>query len=279
MDSPIEGSRHMNETKYKLMLAGGVWLATTVAVPAQAQNDPPVESGQVESGRAESEQAASDILPLPTANGPGSPAFGATSSASPAYSEPVYSEADCPPRRMGPVGRWRQRRRARAQDKCWGYPEEFQDAPLGAMLNAHMTAGIASGQAARMVLYQYDFYPESNQLKPRGKAQVAKIASWLSMNPFLIFVEPSGSDAGLDEARRQIVWRELAGGPCPVPLERVVVGTGASNGINGLEALAIDRSRYNQTSARGVGAGAAAGAPGSPGAAAGASSSAATLAR
>jgi hypothetical protein len=151
----------------------------------------------------------------------------------------------------------------------WGYPEENQDAPLGAMLNRHVATSIVNGRASRMTLYQYDFLPGSDKLKPRGKAQVAKFAAWLSVHPMMVFIEPSAIAPQLDEARREAVVRELADGPCPIPAELVVVGCRTSRGLEGIEALAIDRNRLSQTSSRGVGAGAAAGSPGSPGAAAG----------
>jgi hypothetical protein len=119
------------------------------------------------------------------------------------------------------------------------------------------------------VLYQYDFLPGSDKLKPRGKAQLAKFANWISAHPMLMFIEPSAGTPRLDEARRAAVMRELAESPCPIPAELVVVGYGPSRGLEGIEALAIDRNRVSQTASRGVGAGAAAGSPGSPGAAAG----------
>ena len=227
----------MNDSKHKLMLSGFVWLATAAALPALAQNPAPPE-------------------PEPMGPPPAVPGVEAT--------PPVYYETYCPPRRVGSVGRWWQRCRARAQDRYWGYPEEFQDVPLGTMLQAHVATSVANGQAARMALHQFDFVPASDQLKPRGKAQVAKIAAWAPMNAFLVFVEPSTDSPELDEARRQTVWLELSK-LCPIASERVVVGYPASRGLEGVEAQAIDRNRLSQTSARGIGAGAAAGSSGSPG--------------
>ncbi|MSR59214.1 MAG: hypothetical protein EXS05_16485 [Planctomycetaceae bacterium] len=239
----------MNDAQQKMMLAGFAWLATAAALPALAQDLSLPDLGQ----------SASEPSALPPVNGPGPAAPGAETA------PPVCYEPYCPPRRLGAIARWRQRCRAHAQDKYWGYPEEFQDAPLGTMVNAHIAASVARGQAARMVLHQFDFFPDSDQLKPRGKTQVAKIGTWLSMNPFPVLVEPSGIDPQLDEARRLAVWHELAGCPCPIPSERVVVAYAPSRGLEGVEAQIIDRNRLSQTAARGVGGGGGGGAGGAGG--------------
>lgn len=230
----------MNNVKQRWMLAGGLWLAATASLPAE--DLPP---------------------PRPAVLRPSVPVFVDTYDGTAAAAPPDFCEAACPP-----CSTTVSKHRARAQRKYLGYPEEFHDAPLGAMLNHHLGTSIANGRAARMTLYQYDFVPGSDKLKPRGRAQVAKFAAWLSHSPMLVFVEPSAGTPRLDEARRQTVLRELADGPCAIVPEQVLVGSYAGRGLEGLEALAIDRNRLSQTSARGVGAGAAAGPPGSPGAAA-----------
>lgn len=230
----------MNDAKPSWMLAGGLWLATTASLPAE------------------------DLPPPHPAVRPSLPVLVEPDGGAAAARQPDYCEAACPPYPTNSRSR-----RARAQEKYLGYPEEFLDAPLGAMLKHHMGTSIANGRAARMTLYQYDFVPGTDKLKPRGRAQVAKFAAWLSECPMLVFVEPSKDAPRLDEARRQAVLRQLAIGPCAVAPEQVVVGSYAGRGLEGVEAQAIDRNRLSQTSARGVGAGAAAGPPGSPGAAAG----------
>jgi hypothetical protein len=141
------------------------------------------------------------------------------------------------------------------------------------MLESHIATSVANGQAARMVLRQFDFYPSSSQLKPRGKVQLAKIAAWLPNNSFPVLVEPSSDGPELDEARRDTIWRELAA-CCPVSDLRILVGVPAGAGVCGLEALVIDRNHGVQTANRGVGASGASGASGGgPGAANGAAGS------
>lgn len=160
----------------------------------------------------------------------------------------------------GPIEQWNRRCIARAQDRFWGYPEEFVDAPLGGALEAHLSLQVLNGQAARMVLYQYDFFPLSNQLKPRGKAELARIAAWLPQTFCPVLVEPTPGRPELDEERRNAVWQELGNGPYPIPSDRVVVGRPGTRGLAGDEALVIDRNRLMQTLSRGAsGSGAGAG--------------------
>lgn len=222
----------MNDARHHWVLAGGLWLAST-GLAALAQDRVPPTSTPSRPGR-------SSATPLESLA---------------AEPNDLEEAIECPPRPPGPLVRWHRRCKARAQEKYWGYPEEFQDAPLGAMLQAHVDTSIANGQAARMVLRQYDFYPFTNQLKPRGKSQLAKIASWLLANPSPVFVEPSVDDPGLNEARRRTVARELAVLACPVPGERILVGLPGGGGVSGVESILIDRNRLNQTTTRGAGAG------------------------
>lgn len=143
--------------------------------------------------------------------------------------------------------------KARAQERYWGYPEEFEEPPLGMSLEANLDAQRLNGDAARMVLYDYDFVPDSDQLKWRGKQRLVKIARMLPENFLPVIIEPApgmryDTPAGplyvrrnrwdlspldkeqldgrldeLDQARRATVLRELTKLPFPVPEERVIV--------------------------------------------------------
>lgn len=206
------------------MLVRGLCLAAAAALPAWSQELP---------------------LPAPASEESAAP-ISATSMGFTSY------RAEC--ERPGAVDRWFRRWVARNQHSHWGYPREFEDAPLGLMVHSHIATGVANGHAARMALHQYDFYAGSDQLTPRGRYQVAKMSEWLPMNQFPVFVEPSAASAALDEARRQAVWSEIAGGPCRIPLERVLIGYTTSRGLGGIEAQAIDLNRLKQTSSRGMGA-------------------------
>jgi hypothetical protein len=161
---------------------------------------------------------------------------------------PAFGPQYCPP---GRFARFKQR----CQAKYWGYPEEFCEPPLGAMVQGFQMIQIANAQAARMGLYQYDFLPDSDQLNTRGKAQLARIGACLPMNGFPIFIDPTPSNPELDELRRQAAWRELALQHGPIPIERIVIGRPNIRGLDAPDALVIDRNRLGLTSSRGVGAG------------------------
>ena len=165
---------------------------------------------------------------------------------------PLYQPAPayCPPYETplpNRVGRYRHR----CRDKYWGYPEEFCEPPLGTTPSRFYMTQIANGVAARMVLYQYDFLPASDQLNVHGKAQVAKIARWLTTYDFPVLVEPTLANVELDELRRQSVWRQFSLNQVAVPSERIVMGVPNVRGIDAIDALSIDRNRMGLTFSRG----------------------------
>ena len=233
----------MIDTRHKRTIACGMILAAVAVFPALSQDLPPAEFDQAESATPDSPEKG-----VPSAN-----------RSRPMPQQPVqyeqYGVENCPPPREGPLQRWNRRRKAKCQDTLWGYPEEFVDAPLGASVQANIQVMTTKGQAARMVLYQYDFIPGTDKLKARGKLQVAKIAAWLPTNAFAVLVEPSGRGPTLDEARRQAVWREFTSGQTPIPVERVIVASPAGHGLVGIEAALMQVNRDRQTTARGISAG------------------------
>ena len=152
----------------------------------------------------------------------------------------------------------------KAKRSCWsrwghslhdcflGYRDQYEAPLLGYYLYLHGHTQVANGDAARMVLYHYDFVEGSDQLNPRGKYQLAKIAALLPQifNP--IIIEATADAPGMDEARRVAVVRELAKGPFPVPAERVVVGRPISVPLRGVEAERIYHNLLLNTESQGV---------------------------
>lgn len=112
---------------------------------------------------------------------------------------------------------------------------------LGHFVRAHGEAQVANREAARMVLYQYDFVEGTALLNVRGHQQLAKMAALLPRNFNCIIIEPCGP--AIDQARRTAVLNELASGPFPVPSERVVVAVPTMIGLNGVDAVAIARDQ------------------------------------
>jgi hypothetical protein len=133
-----------------------------------------------------------------------------------------------------------------------GYAREFEAPPLGYFLYLHGQTEVANGEAARMVLYHYDFVEGSDQLKPRGKYQLAKITALLPLNFNPLIIQATPEAPALDEARRVAVVRELAVGSFPVPPERVVIGRPPAIPLQGDEAERIYRNLLLNTEAGGL---------------------------
>lgn len=110
-------------------------------------------------------------------------------------------------------------------------------APFGASSRALFGAQVANGQAARMVLYQYDFFPDRAALTPAGRRKLERLFPLLVQTPFPLIIEPAGNLPNLDRARRQKVVEYVAGLPYPIPAERVIVALPPSRGISGAEGL------------------------------------------
>lgn len=171
---------------------------------------------------------------------------------------PVVSQSSCsfstdsPPWALGGKLSWCTRARHCLQDCFWGHREEFEAPPLGYFVYLQGQTEVANGEAARMVLYQYDFVEGSDRLKPRGKYQLTKITALLPLNFNPLIIEATPEAPALDEARRAAVVRELAVGPFPVPAERIVIGRPLSIPLQGAEAERIYRNQLLNTESGGL---------------------------
>lgn len=159
---------------------------------------------------------------------------------------------DCVPYEPNPLRRWKMLHKARCQEAMCGYPEEFIRPPLGATVHGHLDMMKAQGRAARMALYEYDFLPGTDELKPRGRKQLAKIALLVPCTPGTIWIEPSRDGEELDEARRTRVWQHLSAGPIAVSLDQIQTGTPVAKGLNGRESQIINFNRERGMRSLGV---------------------------
>ncbi len=151
--------------------------------------------------------------------------------------------------------RWQYHTKPRLQASHWGYPEEFQEAPLGYYVYANMNVQVTKGLAAQMVMYHYDFIPEDDKLTHRGHQQLRKLARGLVRDFYPLIIEQTPGRRELDEARRRYVLAELERMHMPVPGEWVRVGLPSVEGMRGEEAQLIDLNLLRQTQAGGAGAG------------------------
>jgi hypothetical protein len=125
------------------------------------------------------------------------------------------------------------------QECALGYPEEFNEWPLGSSLYAHGRTQVANGNAARMVFYHYDFEEGRPQLNLRGRDKLAKMARLFPTSFAPIVIERTPVTPGLDDQRRAALLAELAGSRFPIPPERVVIGPPIAHGLTGFEAVVI----------------------------------------
>ncbi len=144
---------------------------------------------------------------------------------------------------------WRRRhadKKRHYQEHFLGYPEEFNEWPLGQTVYTHGRTMAANGRAARMILNEYDFVGGETELNDRGQQKLAAIEAQLPVNFAPLIVEQTAWDPSVAEARRVAILNRLARGPFPVPEERVVVGPAISNGLIGKEAYKVGGMRQKE---------------------------------
>ena len=108
--------------------------------------------------------------------------------------------------------------------------------PAGENLNTFWAIQVSNGEAARMVLYDFDFVPGQPNLTPRGTRQLARFADMLQQTPHPLIIQPSPQQPTLDEFRRAHVFSTLVKMNVPVHEDRLIVRIQESRGLDGIEA-------------------------------------------
>src|SRR3954470_21822824 len=226
-----QGGRQMTWVRCGLALSAGLCLTATWRSPAAAQEiagPVPPPPGALMSAPAGS------VPGLPPA--PGCPVELATPRSAPAPAMPTPPPSyTCEDRER--VGHWRWHwfeSRRKHQEKCLGYPEEFNEWPLGRAVYAHAGTQVTNGAAARMFFYDYDFVDGTAELNLRGCDKLAAIGAQLPTNFFPVVIERPPKTPALDQTRRLPILARLAGGPFPVPAERVLIGPPLATGRMGI---------------------------------------------
>ena len=247
-----------------LTVVGGLALRADDIIPIQherAQNTVAEVRGSVVRIDMPPLQANAELLPLPARSPDASIEQPTFLEATPHTAEPftpnVGPSIGPPQPRSSPrvyfprlTARWHAITKPRLAWSHWGYPEQFIDPPLGATVAAPAQIQIANGQAAQMVLYDYDFFERGSQaatLNPSGHRKLDRISQWAESNPAPIIVERLTGNDELNEARRQYVIDELQKLPARIPEMRVVVGEPSVARLNGDEATAIYQSLLRRT--------------------------------
>jgi hypothetical protein len=141
---------------------------------------------------------------------------------------------------------WRRRhaeRKRHLQEKVLGYPEEFNEWPLGQALYGLGRTQVANGAAARMIFNHYDFVGDTDELNTRGRDKLGAVISLLPSSFAPVIVERTPWAPSVAESRRLAILGKLADGQFPVPAERVVVGPAVAEGLSGREAVLVNQSR------------------------------------
>jgi hypothetical protein len=124
--------------------------------------------------------------------------------------------------------------------------------PLGASLHHFVRMQIANGEAARMMLYDYDFKPGEAQLTRRGRVELLRIGVLAMQNPFPILIQ--ANDSPLDEERRRVVRNELTAFDIMVPLERILVARPPTRGMDSFDAT-VNHMKLLRMGVRGASSG------------------------
>src|SRR5262245_25370841 len=119
------------------------------------------------------------------------------------------------------------------------HPANWPDVPLGYSVALHAEMQITNAVASRMILHDYDFFPDMAELNDRGRDRLVRIAALLPHNQLPVIVERLSHAPRLAEARRRTVLAGLAAVAGRLPPERVVVGPPLTAPLQGPEAELI----------------------------------------
>ena len=134
--------------------------------------------------------------------------------------------------------------------KYWGNAEAFCERPFGTFVNQTAHCHTASGIAAQMALYDYDFVGTS--LTPRGKYQVHKIVDRMMYQVGGPIVIEATGKTKIDHGRRLAVVDELSQLGVPSEDGLVVTRQLIRPGLMAVEALEIFQNRLNDVQNRGA---------------------------
>ena len=158
-----------------LYLAGLGTLAVVAMAPARAQTPPQLPAQGVRSwptsapvaAEARSQPVPGQVVMQGPAGPPAATEGGAVVPPRPVAGLPMCGAGGCSCGERHGLSRWwwhKTQCKRSLQECALGFPEEFNEWPLGSALYAHGRTEVANGDAARMVFYHYDFVEGTGQL-------------------------------------------------------------------------------------------------------------------
>jgi len=210
-----------------LLSAGTGFFALAAMAPVQAQMPPQPQPPAI--------QVTPGVPPV-------APPVAGYQASTPVAAAPMSPRPACSCGELHGLSRWwwhKTQCKRQLQEWALGYPEEFNEWPLGASVYAQGRTQVANGNAARMVFYHYDFVEGTGQLNVRGHDKLIKVAQMLPCTFFPVVIERTPSTPGLDAQRRAGLLAELSGSRFPIPPERVMIGPPVAAGLAGYEAVFV----------------------------------------
>ncbi|MCS6853092.1 MAG: hypothetical protein NZ700_18200 [Gemmataceae bacterium] len=122
-------------------------------------------------------------------------------------------------------------------DNCSRIPRGAIPEPVGSKVLRFQNVQAGKAEADDFVIYKHEWFLDGQELGPYGRYHLNLIARRLPEVPFPVVVQQSNDEA-LNEARRQVIIRELAvRGILDAP-ERVIVAFPEAEGMYGEQAEA-----------------------------------------
>jgi hypothetical protein len=133
----------------------------------------------------------------------------------------------------------------------------------GAVLTSMMGKQVSNANAAQMMLYHYDFKPESAELTPRGRRELLHRALALQQTNYPLVIESTSYEPELAEARRSVVLAELnLILDQPISEDRVIISEPLARGLDGVDAIRVQALMIQSQVGANYSAGASAGSGG-----------------
>jgi hypothetical protein len=123
------------------------------------------------------------------------------------------------------------------QDDLIGYPETFNEPPLGAYVNRQFAVQVSKADAHRFTVYHTDFLPGTDRFSPGGAARFNLMYGRLPAWSGPIVVEWTPDQPELADSRRRAILATLTSAGMDWSADRVLIGPSPYPGGLGIESI------------------------------------------